>query len=1272
METFLESGHGYTQTAGRGVDIQANNVTLQGLTINGFTYGVGLTNGTSGSTIDNVAFVDNLVGIHKGATDSISNFQLLGGSMTDGLIGIDFDKSLTLASGTADQIVIDGTDFSHLAYKGIYAEALSNAYLTNITMEDVGQFGAPSTSGSAGSGGDGIDLNLKNGTYSNVEIDNFHLTDTGLSNGGVAGATGHANGGAIVVEARDQGSYATAQGHVTDTISIHDGTIDGSTSTGIQAGEPGQTNAGPATHISVVTITGEQHTAHGDVANVTTSTMTVDLKDGGDSLIVSPTTTGPMIVNGGDGNDTITTGSGNDSIFGGAGNDTITGGGGADHLEGGSGNDVYYAGPTDTIVELGGGGTDEVRTTDSFTLPVNVENLTLLDGDSNTQTFDNMAVGPITDGENGWTVIGNSPRDQAVVDLGGGNHAFQMSSDPSIPDFAGPYSPQLSVAAGEPDTGAAYSGQLIKFDLKAVDPTPDGSRLEIDFGNAAGTDRNNFMVIESFAGGIRIAVSEPTADGSDFTGDETDPPPNDYRQLIAGVDPTVSHTIEMRLDYVDGPDNDVIDIYLDGKLIGTTTTFENYHDALNPGQHIANAQANLTDRVFFRPSANGAPQDGAGGSVDQGFLIDNLTTAVYNNTSGAGNDADNVIVGNDGDNILTGAGGKDRVSGGDGDDKLNIQLATDVVSGEFYDGGAGNDTLLFLGPGGPGPSGPVNLSAVTIRNIENITGFLHGVFMTRAEILGFTGTINTGDLTLTSAGPIDISHANVVTQTINLASTCNNALTISDSATHIINGGSLVDTVHVVDVPGGQGVTIYGNGGNDGLYGGSGDDTLAGGAGVDRVSGGGGDDTLVIQHATDVVNGEIYDGGNGSDTLQFLSADAAVDLSIAAFINIESVSGFVDGVSMTRADLLEFTGTVDTGDITLTTAGVMNISAANVMTHVINLSSTGNNALYISDSASHVINGSNLVDTVHVIDAVGGVGITEHGNDGNDTLYGGSFADTLTGDAGKDTLYGQDGNDMLTGGAGLDKVYGEGGDDMIGIDHASDVVSGEIYDGGADNDTLQFLSADAAVDLTVASVVHFENIQGFADGVTMSRSELLEFTGTVNTGDLTLTDGGVTDVSGANFLTPTVNLSNANNIFTVADSATVHHTVNGGTGNDTINVTGAAGLGATLNGGAGTDHLNGGSGNDTLNDGAGVDTLTGGAGDDTFVFNAGEAAGDHVTDFKGTPDGGHDQLQFVGYDNTATFTQINSTHWQVADTTHQETIVFSTGTHIAADDFHFV
>ena len=361
VATFLKTGAGYSGAAGSGIVIAADHDSISNLKIDGFTYGVNLGDGVDFAAISGISFTGNLVGIKKGTAADITQLSLTNSSITDGLIGIDFDKDVTdstpahALNGLADGVTIDHVDFSHLVYKGAYFEALSNAHLSYITMNDVAQFGAPSSSGVAGSGGNGIDLNLKNGTYSNIEIDHFHLTNTGASDRDGLDASGHQNGGALVVEARNFGSYLNVPAHVTDTILIHDGIIDGHTSTGIQVGEPGQTNLdGPTVTVTGVSITGEQHDAlHGDIANVSTvATTTVNMLDGGDSMLASATTTGAMVVNGGTGADAITTGGGNDIINGGLGSDTINAGSGTDTVIGTADgvNDNYNGGSeTDTI-----------------------------------------------------------------------------------------------------------------------------------------------------------------------------------------------------------------------------------------------------------------------------------------------------------------------------------------------------------------------------------------------------------------------------------------------------------------------------------------------------------------------------------------------------------------------------------------------------------------------------------------------------------------------------------------------------------------------------------------------------------------------------------------------------------------------------------------------------------------------------------------------------------------------------------------------------------
>ena len=78
------------------------------------------------------------------------------------------------------------------------------------------------------------------------------------------------------------------------------------------------------------------------------------------------------------GNDYIDGGAGYDYLDGGAGHDTLNGGSGLDSLYGGSGNDTYIVDNTgDMVYENINEGTDTVRSSVTYTLSANVENLTL-------------------------------------------------------------------------------------------------------------------------------------------------------------------------------------------------------------------------------------------------------------------------------------------------------------------------------------------------------------------------------------------------------------------------------------------------------------------------------------------------------------------------------------------------------------------------------------------------------------------------------------------------------------------------------------------------------------------------------------------------------------------------------------------------------------------------------------------------------------------------------------------------------------------------------
>ena len=92
------------------------------------------------------------------------------------------------------------------------------------------------------------------------------------------------------------------------------------------------------------------------------------------------TLTGVAAINGtGNALNNILTGNGAvNTLIGDLGNDTIDGGGGADTMAGGAGNDSYYVDQTtDVITELKGGGIDSVKSSVTYTLSADVDNLTL-------------------------------------------------------------------------------------------------------------------------------------------------------------------------------------------------------------------------------------------------------------------------------------------------------------------------------------------------------------------------------------------------------------------------------------------------------------------------------------------------------------------------------------------------------------------------------------------------------------------------------------------------------------------------------------------------------------------------------------------------------------------------------------------------------------------------------------------------------------------------------------------------------------------------------
>ncbi|MDZ5461575.1 calcium-binding protein, partial [Azohydromonas lata] len=110
----------------------------------------------------------------------------------------------------------------------------------------------------------------------------------------------------------------------------------------------------------------------GDIA---ASMVQLDVTEDDDTVIG---TTGDDTIDALGGADAVYGGAGDDSLSGGAGNDTLHGGAGLDTLLGGSGDDTYVVdNDGDVVVEDADAGVDTVRSSLSWTLGDNVENLEL-------------------------------------------------------------------------------------------------------------------------------------------------------------------------------------------------------------------------------------------------------------------------------------------------------------------------------------------------------------------------------------------------------------------------------------------------------------------------------------------------------------------------------------------------------------------------------------------------------------------------------------------------------------------------------------------------------------------------------------------------------------------------------------------------------------------------------------------------------------------------------------------------------------------------------
>jgi Ca2+-binding RTX toxin-like protein len=493
-----------------------------------------------------------------------------------------------------------------------------------------------------------------------------------------------------------------------------------------------------------------------------------------------------------------------------------------------------------------------------------------------------------------------------------------------------------------------------------------------------------------------------------------------------------------------------------------------------------------------------------------------------------------------------------------------------------------------------------------------------------------------------------------------------------------------------------------------------------------------GNDIIGIFGSFANVAGEIFDGGDGTDSLVFadqgnlthnLRDDTVTSIEILTLQDtnvggqrtVQLNANQIGGTGIASNAQIQLDGYADNTeviDVAMGTSNTLNLAAMTFLGNITNAS-----FLITGDSDGETITGSSITDRIN-----SGAGVDNlNGGGGDDTLEGGSGGDTLDGGtnaAGGDTLSYATSTSAVTVNIGTNSAsLGDAAGDIISNfenltgsgfqDTLSAGAGANTLRGGADNDVLNggtgsdFVFGDAGQDTIVLNngiLGDFDNINGG------SERDLLDMSGITN--GAVWIDFGYNVISGPNTATG-FNLSTAagdgrvvqmDSMIGTSFSDTLRgdagsNFIDGGAGDDTMlsyspydTLTPYSSLGDVILGGTGNDLLFSGTGNDYLDGGADNDTIEVGAGTDTVITGTGNdivffspnCGTDTVTDFTGGP-GVVDVLKLYGFgtafDTAAEVKAAASQHgldtWIVLPGT---TIILQnfTATNLANDDFVFV
>ncbi|QNM83782.1 hypothetical protein H8M03_05530 [Sphingomonas sabuli] len=333
---------------------------------------------------------------------------------------------------------------------------------------------------------------------------------------------------------------------------------------------------------------------------------------------------GHDFINGGTQDDKLGGEAGSDRLVGSAGDDVLDGGAGDDVARGGTGNDLYIVDTAaDAVIELDGEGADLVRSTLSYSLGSNVENLELIGAEDligSGNRLDNVLRGNAGDndlyGRDGNDTMYGDGGDDRVVS--GEDRLYGGAGDDKL--FGGDGN---DILVGEAGADVMHGGD--GNDTYVVDDGADRiSELEEE-----GID----TVYSSVSFSLRSHIENLVLGGS----------------AVRGTGNGLSNAIS----------GNALDNVLSGGSGADLLSGQQGDDAYivdDAGDRTVEEAGAGRDRVYTSISW------ALDANVEDAFARGSADIAL------TGNGLGNVIVGNAGDNVLNGRGGSDSLRGGQGSD----------------------------------------------------------------------------------------------------------------------------------------------------------------------------------------------------------------------------------------------------------------------------------------------------------------------------------------------------------------------------------------------------------------------------------------------------------------------------------------------------------------------------------------------------------------------------------------------------------------------------